>query len=273
MQTILVPIDFSENALNALEYATGLVTGKDMRLVLLNVYTGDVSNYDAGWPSQELFEAIKPEREERLRELIASGNISNAVARVEEGDAIEKILSVAADTAADVILMGTHGVTGLKQVLFGSNTSGIIARSSVPVWAIPQEFKFSTIEKFIYAADFKHLSTELDILIPFAAALKCSIEILHLNYGLEKNENIHQQFEEVLNKSEFKNMVLENKSVSLEEPLVDYLKYYTKGEQHAVLAMFTEDRSWLDKILLSSKTEEIAGDLNLPLLTFRKIQQ
>src|SRR6185503_6938352 len=73
---------------------------------------------------------------------------------------VEEILDVAKSIKADLIVTGTHGVSGTEK-LFGSNTSNLISKSNIPVMAIPKGYRYKTIDKIIYASDLRNTLAEL----------------------------------------------------------------------------------------------------------------
>jgi nucleotide-binding universal stress UspA family protein len=120
---ILVPTDFSAPAAHALRYAAAL--GERFRAHLLVIYV------DAFVPPGEM------EREQL--QTFAETNIPVTVPfdlRLITGDPATAILSEVGETGADLIVMGTHGRTGLQRLLFGSVTEAVIRQAPVPVIAV-----------------------------------------------------------------------------------------------------------------------------------------
>ena len=122
---ILVPTDFSAPAAHALRYAAAL--GERFRAHLLVIYV------DAFVPPGDL------EREQL--QTFAETHIPATVPfdiRVLTGDPATTIVSQVGETGADLIVMGTHGRTGLQRLLFGSVTEAVIRQAPVPVIAVHQ---------------------------------------------------------------------------------------------------------------------------------------
>ncbi|CAN5532599.1 hypothetical protein BH23BAC1_BH23BAC1_33470 [soil metagenome] len=67
----------------------------------------------------------------------------------------ENIKALSEELDIDLVVMGTTGATGLKEVFLGSNTSHAIENLDCPVLAIPEHTKFSPINKIFYATDFQ----------------------------------------------------------------------------------------------------------------------
>lgn len=271
MKTILVPIDFSENSINALKYADTLALKLNASIVVLNIYTGDITNYDAGWPMEESFKNVKGIIEKEIQEIIEKHCKSSTKILVREGKVVSEIADSVKETKADLIVMGTHGATGLKRVFLGSNTANLISHSDTPILAIPENYSFSNIQKIIYATDMSHISSELKIISSIADDLNATVEVLHLKYESEKDQAAEQKFNQALSSISYPKVEFVQEIIPIEETLSDALKNYVQNKKNTALAMFTEDKLWIDRIMLNSITDDMAYDLKLPLLAMRKL--
>lgn len=271
MNKILVPIDLSENSINALKYANALATIQQATIIVLNIYTGDVSNYEVGWPISEDIDAVKPERKELIIAIIKQYCTVPTTFEIVEGNVVDTITTYATSNDVSLVIMGTHGATGLRAVLWGSNTSNVVAKSTIPVLAIPIDFSFTTIEKVVYASDFKDFNDEINQVLAFAKSIGATIEVLHLSYDNDEYENYESQFNSFVKQYNDIQISLKQRKISMEEPLTKHLKEYMLTQKNGLLAMFTQERDWLDKLFLSSKTEELANDVDLAILSFKKI--
>jgi nucleotide-binding universal stress UspA family protein len=140
----MVPIDFSPSARAALEYAIFLAgkLGADMEvlhvweppgyvgpdtLALLPVGTGQ-----PGW------EQTRAEVQREVDAFLAKAKARprSLAVRVEAGEPSDTILHVAKDGSTDLIVMGTHGRTGLSRLLIGSVAEAVLRRSTCPVLTI-----------------------------------------------------------------------------------------------------------------------------------------
>jgi nucleotide-binding universal stress UspA family protein len=271
MKTILVPIDFSENSINALKYADTLALKLNAGIVVLNIYTGDITNYDAGWPMEESFKNVKEILEKEIQGIAQKYCKSATTILVKEGKVVKEILDSVKETKADLIVMGTHGATGLKRVFLGSNTANLISNSDKPVLAIPENYSFSNIQKIIYATDMHNILSELKIITSIADDLNAAVEVLHLKYESEKDNVAEQKFNQTLSSISYSKIEFVQKTIPVEETLSDALKKYVQNKKNTALAMFSEDKIWIDRIMLNSITDDIAYDLELPLLAMRKV--
>jgi len=151
LNTLLVPIDFSENALHAVDYAVRLAEVFGSRVILLHVYhfpvelLTDWSAYGTLAGSAEILEGLRKDREEQMAAL-AREKARPGVAfetRVLEGTPFAEIVKAAREENADLIVMGTRGLTGIKHILIGSTAEKVVRKSPCPVLVLkPKNFEF-----------------------------------------------------------------------------------------------------------------------------------
>ena len=151
LDTILVPVDFSEHSLHAIDYAIRLGRVFHSRLVLVHVYhfpvelLTDWSSYGTLAGSAEILEGLRKDREEQMAALVAekSGAGVPIDARVLEGTPFSEICKAARAEGANLIVMGTRGLTGLKHVLIGSTAEKVVRKAPCPVLVLkPHDFEF-----------------------------------------------------------------------------------------------------------------------------------
>jgi hypothetical protein len=98
--------------------------------------------------------AIQKKSSEKKLEKVSSKYVKVPSSHlVKIGDPIDEIIDAAQKCKSQLIVMGTHGASGLKRILFGSNTSNVISKSNIPVLAIPQRYRFKKINSIVYATD------------------------------------------------------------------------------------------------------------------------
>ena len=131
VHTILFPTDFSENAQQAFTLACSLARDCGARIVVVYVVPPPLGQdrvlvrqnpdeyYEGPW--QALREVEAPDENVRVEH------------RLEDGDAAERILKVAEEVQAGLIVMGTHGRSGLGRLLMGSVAEKVVREAPCPV--------------------------------------------------------------------------------------------------------------------------------------------
>jgi nucleotide-binding universal stress UspA family protein len=138
IHTILHPTDFSERSENALQLACALACDYGARLVVLHAIAPPAIIYGEGVvpPDPQEFASKAKEQIETLE----IPGAARAERRVEEGEPATKILQVAGEINADLIVMGTHGRTGLGRLLMGSVAEEVVRKAVFPVLTVTNPF-------------------------------------------------------------------------------------------------------------------------------------
>jgi nucleotide-binding universal stress UspA family protein len=157
MARILLPTDFSTNALNAARYAVQLFGSEGNTFVVVNAYAMPHGAESHLWSVDELLaqeaQAAMDIHVERLRTELA--DLRPTLEGIcEYGELPQVIARYARDPEPpDAVVMGTQGASGLKEVLLGSNTADVIKRSVLPVLAVPEESSYRIPKRIILADD------------------------------------------------------------------------------------------------------------------------
>jgi nucleotide-binding universal stress UspA family protein len=141
IRSILLPIDFSQHSKNALKYAIPLAArfGASLRLIYVvepTIYPADLGFGQVVLPGVE--EELREKGEGELRLLIEReiGNRVRASAVVRTGNPHQEILKEADEQGVDMIVVATHGHSGVEHMLFGSTADRIVRKSKIPVLTV-----------------------------------------------------------------------------------------------------------------------------------------
>jgi len=138
IKNILVPMDFSACAEKALRYAVPLAEQNKAAITLLHVLSGYVPNVLGTMDYVQLRGEIRASAESQLSALAAQeakGDMEICF-RTAEGDPATEILSAAKDLPADLVVVSTHGRTGLTRALLGSVAEHVVRRAPCPVLVV-----------------------------------------------------------------------------------------------------------------------------------------
>lgn len=281
MKTIFVPSDFSENSTTALRYAIQLCNQIEGKLIVFHCLLPPIDLYSEGDTSvvtpsvKKEVEAVNKKLQQQVAETCESLGLSKLPFPVKTGAdvnplVVEKIIEVAAAEGADLIVVGTHGASGLNRFLFGTNTTNMMEKSWLPVLAIPPGHQFRKIERIVMASDLNDFKNELKQVLFFGAALQARIDILYLDYGIDPRGEKEQRAIQHMEKIPYKNMRFIKHKATIEETLIKQLKQCLAEQHPQWLAMFPRERKFWDKVLLHSKTESILASMKFPLLSIRK---
>jgi nucleotide-binding universal stress UspA family protein len=139
LKKILCPIDFSDDALAALDYAADFARQNDGQLILLHVVDNPVA--DLYGPSGQNFYAEVEHALAKSKEMLLAAASTHAAGLpcetiVKRGNPYEEILDFATAQSADMIVMSTHGRTGPQRLVIGSVTEKVVRTAPCPVFTV-----------------------------------------------------------------------------------------------------------------------------------------
>ncbi|PLY03145.1 MAG: universal stress protein [Desulfuromonas sp.] len=143
-KTILVAVDFSDSSINAFQLALSMARKFSAKLVLLHVINEPVDLRGFYVPHIS-FEKLEEEIEEGAHKMMDSFCRQNLTDYADHeclivaGIPYEQIIDQASSKSADLIVLGTHGRTGLDHVLFGSTAEKVVRKSPFPVLTVRLE--------------------------------------------------------------------------------------------------------------------------------------
>ena len=141
IQRILVPIDFSEHSKNALRYAVEFASVMRAELILLYVVEPAIypADFSFGQVTIPQFEKELAERGRRALEDLARTSLKESVksrAIIRTGKPFIEIIDVADEENVDLILIASHGHTGVEHILFGGTAEKVIRKAHCPVFVV-----------------------------------------------------------------------------------------------------------------------------------------
>jgi nucleotide-binding universal stress UspA family protein len=134
VHSILFPTDLSEHAQRVFPFACSLARDCGARVIVLYVAPSPIGHdkLEARRDPDEYYAGVW----RALREIRAPGENVLVEHRLEEGDPAKRIVEVAEETPAGLIVMGTHGRTGLEKVLVGSVAAEVLRKAVCPVLTV-----------------------------------------------------------------------------------------------------------------------------------------
>ncbi len=276
MKKILVTTDLSENSKAGLYFAIQLSRQADCKLTFFNVhYTPPDPSWDAV-KIEDYKESQQSEAEKRLSNFVENlyADINLPASNMEcvvklSGLPEPEIREFALAEEFDFICIGTRGAGKIARLL-GTNTGNLINHSEVPIIAVPPSYKMLPITSVMYASDLGDYKTEIPRVVAFAKPINSAIELLHLKSALEHSEEI-ESTEAAIKEIANYHINFNIKDRNPNNSLVSDIETAIENRQPSMMIMFTDqNRSWFDKIFLSSKSAEYSFNAKVPLLVFGK---
>lgn len=139
IRRILCPVDFSPDAERALDYGIELAQALGAEIDLLHVYQLPVYALPDGamMAGPEFTAKVTTELQQALTALAEKKAAAKPKTHLREGVPYREIVAMSEELEADLIVMGTHGRTGIKHLLLGSVAERVVRTSQVPVITVP----------------------------------------------------------------------------------------------------------------------------------------
>jgi len=282
MKTILFPTDFSENAKHAIRYGYYLSRQIKADIVLCNAVIIPAEAPQAGlvvWPMEESDTLLKDSTAElvKLKSFIEkSRNKSGFQPAIrftnQSGILTDVVNQIIAHEKIDLVIIGTHGSSGLTTLLLGNHSRSMIDGVNSPLLLIPPAAKLSPVKKIAFATDFKNPEEDIKsiaALAELAKPLNAEILLTHIYENEDKSPEFEQWIKQFVRELPAK----------IDFSKIRYTMYKSNGAQSGlewlcdngdidILAMMHRSHTFIDSVFRGSQTQKIAGQIPIPLLVF-----
>ena len=274
MKKILVPTDFSPLAENALKIAASIAKKHDAEIFLLHLLDlpldlidpkGSSSNNDL--PESIFFMKLAHQRftAAMKKDYLKGIKVHETV---EFNEAFDGIMKVSKKHDCDLIIMGSHGAEGIKEVFVGSNTEKVVRYSNIPVLVIKSETEKFEPKRMLFATNLA-LETGDSYLNALAFAKKMQLEMTTVFINtvgkFRTSDHIDKQIEKFKNKVDdpnFKIVVRNDKNTE------DGILNYAKKMNADVIGIGTHGRKGISRLLNGSLSEDLVNHAKRPIITF-----
>jgi nucleotide-binding universal stress UspA family protein len=266
IKKILVPVDFSENSINALRYAVSMSKESGFGIFILHITDPELLE-------NHLHGNLSPEH---LYELICKEDFMDGIKStfiLKFGNVAKTIIKEARQLDIDMIVMGTQGAGNFKENLIGTNTSNVIGNTDCPVLAIPSEAIIKPINKVVIAVDLNEKDeSKIVELVDYFKAMDSSVFLAYVNdKSVASDENmINDLVKTIKEKTGYKQLV--GKLINSENFLMG-IENFALNIEADMLVMITHHRSLLESLLDPSNTKKWAIHSQTPLLAVSKTRK
>ncbi len=275
MKKILVPCDFSDPAVQAFKMAVEMATQSKGEILLLNVVELPVMHESVLMPTltfEETFiKDMKAHAEKnfvKMKEKWAKDG-PKISSFVEFGGTTPTIRDFVKDKKVDLILMGTHGASGVKEFFIGSNTEKIVRTAGVPVMSIKKQVKLASIKNIVFpttgAINREELILHVKALQNF---FKATLHILYVNTpsSFRRDMEIKPQLKAFAKHFMLKDFTLNVWNDYSEEEGLKNFVHETKAD---MIVMATHGRRGLNHLMSGSIAEDAVNHINCPIWTYK----
>lgn len=275
MKKILVPVDFSECSEYALRVASDLARNYNAEIIALHMM-GMNDNVLTNSQTKEMLEGIyyiklaKKRFEEFLDKNFLKGiTVTDSVYNYTE---FNELNQVAKEKNADLIVMGSHGSSGLTEVFVGSNTEKVVRYSEVPVLVIKNKHDSFKIKNAVFACDFSLENVDVfNKAMKFYEILNSKVTLLYINVpgqnyrNTKEMESLVKEFLQKANATHFLNDVAYYNDYTVEDGIFNF----SLNNEIDTIALPTHGRRGLAHFFSGSISEDLVNHSDIPVITFK----
>ena len=274
MKRILIPTDFSKYADEAIEVGAQIAKNNNSEIVLIHMlelptHMNDAVSGETSIPEIMLF---KRKAEETLKNIKNRPYLTGIkVTEVVRLDGAYKGINnyIKQHTDFDLIVMGSHGATGINEILVGSNTEKVVRQSEVPVLVIKNKLENFNAKNIIFASDFSN-----EIKKPFKKVLelakifgsKLSLVMICTPNTFKSTSTARKIVNDFVSEFDMPEYTFETYNESnIEKGITNY----SNENNGDIIAFCTHGRTALNHFFTGSISEDLVNHSQKPVLTFR----
>ena len=281
LRKIVIPTDFSSNALNALTYATQLFKYQRCDFYLLHAYADEVYDLKGKATRSELDdtkEIVYQRTNKTLRSEIKkikdlSPNPKHNFEGVAAfGTLTDEINDLVNQFNLDLAIMGTRGETNDRTITFGSNTLQVLKYVQCPVLAIPEGYHFHAPRQLLFPSNYltPYKRRELKLLCELSGSYRANIHMLYIDptekLSLRQEDNL-RFLKENLKKAE-----LSCETTKEKDKTIAITKYIVHNDID-MLVMVNTRHSHFEDMIHKSTIDQIGLHLKVPLLVLQNLSR
>lgn len=273
MNKILVPTDFSKEAEYALKVAAQLSKTYGSEIYLLHLLELPLQEVDALSSYSELPEALffMEMANQKLEALMSNDYLEGLKVHVtiKPDNALSGIIEKCKEHYIDIVIMGSHGATGLKEMFIGSIAEKVVRYSEIPVMVIKKVHDNFKVRNFVFASNFKTESKHTyKQAVTIAQLFDAKIHLLMVNtasnFMTTSDANIRIQ--EFVKGIDFENYTFTfYNDISIETGILNF----SRDIDADLIGISTHGRQGLSHFINGSISEDLVNHAKRPVITFK----
>ena len=268
IQKILTPTDFSPSAEAGVEVAFSLAKKLNAEICFLHIHE-DMDELEhvplrhAVSKSSSLV-VVHAEMDKLITKARHAGISATTLLIHDRGN--EKIEDYISANHIDLIVMGTHGIRGIREFITGSNAQYVLHHAPVPMIVVKQISEENEFKEILFASRFdERVAVPLSFIVSLAEVFQATIHLLFVSRLIQPTgeENAKAQIREVIRQFPQVNFTLNYSETNDEELAIDQFAQEVGAD---LIALTTHDQQGLLKILSRSVAENLVNHEELPVL-------
>ena len=279
MRRIVIPSDFSDNAMNAIKYGMELFKYERSEIIVMHAYADEVYENTMEMP-REFFEEYKQKVKEgtdrKLESIVKEmREISpNPKHDYQYLSVFASLVDAANDLAdsedLDLLIMGTKGQTANRDITFGSMTLQVIKYVKCPVLAVPENYHEVRLENILFPTDYQipFQRRELKLVRTIAQKFCASLHCLYLTQWdqLSHRQQDNKTFlDDCMGELDCEHLHHEGEDITnaINEAITKY--------NISMLVMVNTRHSYMERLLYTSTIEKIGLEIKIPFLVLQNL--
>lgn len=278
MRHILLPTDFSDNALNAAKFAVELFQAEEATYHLLHAFSPYIiapsGPLEANIIDDSLYNAAEEAANKKLEATKAQLLEIYPNALIETHAKFDFFLTSIEDFVenqpTNCIVLGTKGASGLKEITIGSNTSNLIGKVKTPIIAIPEDTVFDGIKNVVFSSDLEAVPSD-KALSPLKRLLDLTDADLHL-INIQKSPRDFTR-SELDAKDAYKELLKDYKltfEMVYDHSIENGINFYADNVKADMICMIVRKYSFLKRLLERSKSKSFTNHTDMPILVLNE---
>lgn len=276
MKKILLPTDFSDNAWNGIFTALKLYANVRCKFYILHAYEPKMMNL-LGRKSQQrlgvVYDSLSQYSEQELKKILTylkknHANTNHIFESISKSDTLEDATAaLILNEDIDLIVMGTQGASGAKEVFMGSNTVKVLRTiKNCPVLVVPSDYDFQKMDKVAFPTDFTRTYEKFELLplTELVTLWGAHIQILHvaLEFVLSDTQLANRKILE----DRLSNVGFSFHNLMFEGSVSESVAKYTSDNRVDLMAMIRYHHTFWEKIIGEPVVKKIAFHSKVPVL-------
>jgi nucleotide-binding universal stress UspA family protein len=270
MKKILVPIDFSSDSINALEHAINIANKSNASLTMVYVksnntlstplYFKDLTKKEQHSP-EELFNIIIEKYKDKF--------LTNYDYKIHEGKVFKEITNQAKYDNTDLIVMGTHGMSGFETYFIGSNAFKVVSNVNCDVITVRNGFLRTDIKNIIMPIDISsETQKKLESTVKIAKLYNAKIHVLSVSEtnSDEIAKTLESTSSKICNYLSTNNILFERQSI-LKKGITENIINYANKTKAELISIMTEQTETSYNLWLGKYAQQMINNSPIPILS------
>ncbi len=274
MKRILVPIDFSKQSDCAVKTAGFIARKSNAEVFLLHMLDLPSNEKDPNIHPDASSAAIVLYLEkvhEKMKAIIQSESLQGVKTseEVRFHKTFSGIINYSHELQCDLIVMGSRGATGIKEMFIGSNTEKVVRNSDIPVLVVKDGVQNFNMKKFVFATSFaENVKPSFQRFLEFVAKFDGEVHLLFVNtvYNFETSKTTSDRIHKFIADFELPKHTL---NIYNDTSVESGILHFAEEINADVIALNTHQRSGLSSMFNDSVSEDLVNHALRPVLTFK----